>query len=75
MANVSELRLVPNFRGTMSLIYNGRSYRLKHTGKRNKYWRCSKDREGCKGVVWTDLNVTQVIRQKDHMRNCPMDQP
>ncbi|KRY99980.1 hypothetical protein T11_7562 [Trichinella zimbabwensis] len=45
MAEVSELRLVPNRSGSMSL-----------------------------DVVWTNLDVTSVITQKDHMESCPVDE-
>ncbi|KRY53001.1 hypothetical protein T03_9472 [Trichinella britovi] len=60
MADVSELRLVKNRYGGLSLVYEGRAYKLKHTG--------------CKGAMWTNLEVTAVISQKDHMENCPMDE-
>ncbi|KRX58645.1 hypothetical protein T09_12395 [Trichinella sp. T9] len=82
MADVSELRLVKNRYGGLSLVYEGRAYKLKHTGKQKKYWGCSKaraecaasDKQGCKGAMWTNLEVTAVISQKDHMENCPMDE-
>ncbi|KRY49185.1 hypothetical protein T03_6935 [Trichinella britovi] len=41
MADDSDLRLVPNRRGGMSLVHEGRAYKLKRAG-RQKYWRCSK---------------------------------
>ncbi|KRX22876.1 hypothetical protein T07_15031 [Trichinella nelsoni] len=28
------------------------------------------DKEGCKGAVWTDLEVTAVINRKDHVETC-----
>ncbi|KRX34115.1 hypothetical protein T09_10570 [Trichinella sp. T9] len=31
-------------------------------------------REGCKGVIWTNLDVTYVITQKDHIESCPVDE-
>ncbi|XP_003366864.1 hypothetical protein Tsp_14186 [Trichinella spiralis] len=31
-------------------------------------------REGCKGVIWTNLDVTYVITQKDHIESCSMDE-
>ncbi|XP_003376777.1 NADH-ubiquinone oxidoreductase chain 5 [Trichinella spiralis] len=33
-----------------------------------------KDKQGCKGAMWTNLEVTAVISQKDHMENCPVDE-
>ncbi|KRX35019.1 hypothetical protein T05_8414 [Trichinella murrelli] len=41
MANVPELHLVQNHCGGMSLVYEGRAYKLKRAD-RQKYWRCSK---------------------------------
>ncbi|KRY31620.1 hypothetical protein T03_16849, partial [Trichinella britovi] len=29
------------------------------------------DKEGCNGAVWTNLNVTTVIKQNDHIESCP----
>ncbi|KRX71059.1 hypothetical protein T06_5300 [Trichinella sp. T6] len=51
----------------------GRAYKLKHAGKQ-KYWRCSKDKEGCGGAVWTDLEVPAGIDRKDHVENCRVDE-
>ncbi|KRX22281.1 hypothetical protein T09_234, partial [Trichinella sp. T9] len=28
------------------------------------------DKKGCKGAVWTDLEVTAVINRKDHVETC-----
>ncbi|KRZ66472.1 hypothetical protein T10_8692, partial [Trichinella papuae] len=68
MADVCELRLVPNHSGSMSLVYEGRAYKLKRIGKQKKYEWCSK------GVIWTNLDVTSVIKQNDHIENCPVDE-
>ncbi|XP_003366558.1 conserved hypothetical protein [Trichinella spiralis] len=54
----------------MGLAFEGRSYKLKHTGKQKKCWRCSKDKKGCGGAVWTDIEVTAVINRKDHAETC-----
>ncbi|KRZ70519.1 hypothetical protein T10_5304 [Trichinella papuae] len=74
MADVSELRLVKNRYGGLSLVYEGRAYKLKRSGKEKKYWLCSKDKQGCKAVIWTNLEVTTVIHQNDHIETCPVDQ-
>ncbi|KRZ75531.1 hypothetical protein T10_4101 [Trichinella papuae] len=74
MADISELHLVPNRSGSMSLVYEGRAYKLRYTGKQKKHWVCSKDKEGCKGAIWTNLDVTAVITQKDHIESCPVDE-
>ncbi|KRY54613.1 hypothetical protein T03_5876, partial [Trichinella britovi] len=68
------LCLVPNRGGSMALVFEGRSYKLKYTGKQKKCWRCSKDKKGCKGAVWTDLEVTAVINRKDHVETCQVDE-
>ncbi|KRZ15185.1 hypothetical protein T11_16070 [Trichinella zimbabwensis] len=70
MANISELRLVANQGGSMSLVHEGRIYKLKHTGKQKKYCRCSKDKEGCGGAMWMGLEVTAVIDRKDYVETC-----
>ncbi|KRY21946.1 hypothetical protein T12_6728, partial [Trichinella patagoniensis] len=45
------------------------TYKLKRARKQ-KYWRCSKDKEGCGGAVWTDLEVPAGIDRKDHVETC-----
>ncbi|KRX50253.1 hypothetical protein T05_5110 [Trichinella murrelli] len=69
----SKLRLVPNCCGGMSLVHEGRVYKLKRAA-RKKYWRCSKDKKGCGGAIWTNLDVTLVIKQNDHIESCPVDE-
>ncbi|KRZ22465.1 hypothetical protein T4B_10483 [Trichinella pseudospiralis] len=39
----------------MSLVYQGRVY---------------KDKKGCDGAMWTNLDVTSVIKQNDHVESC-----
>ncbi|KRZ14219.1 hypothetical protein T11_3936 [Trichinella zimbabwensis] len=70
MADISELRRVPNRGGSTSLVSQGRTYKLRYTNKQKKHW-C---REGCKGVIWTNLDVTSVIMKKDHIESCPVDE-
>ncbi|KRX34778.1 hypothetical protein T05_7185 [Trichinella murrelli] len=70
MADVPDLRLVPNCCGGMSLVYEGRAYKLKRSGKQ-KYW---KDKKGCGGAIWTNLDVTSVSKQNDHIESCPVDE-
>ncbi|KRY51385.1 hypothetical protein T03_1284 [Trichinella britovi] len=41
---------------------------------KQKYWRCSKDKEGCGGAVWTDLEVPAGIDRKDHVETCRVDE-
>ncbi|KRX52259.1 hypothetical protein T09_6919 [Trichinella sp. T9] len=51
----------------------GRAYKLKRAG-RQKYWRCSKDKEGCGGAIWTNLDVTSVIMRNDPIESCQVDE-
>ncbi|KRZ01673.1 hypothetical protein T11_10624 [Trichinella zimbabwensis] len=74
MADVPELHLVPNRSGSMSLVFEGREYKLRYTGKQKKHWVCSKDKKGCGGAIWTNLDVTSVIKQNDHIESCPVDE-
>ncbi|KRZ77523.1 hypothetical protein T10_727 [Trichinella papuae] len=32
------------------------------------------DKEGCGGAIWTNLDVTAVIKQNDHIGSCPVDE-
>ncbi|XP_003376459.1 putative polyketide synthase, type I [Trichinella spiralis] len=77
MADVPELHLVTNRCGGMTLVHEGRAYKLKRADK-HKYWRCSKVcaectacvPKGCGSAVWTDLEVPAGIDQKDHVETC-----
>ncbi|XP_003381414.1 conserved hypothetical protein [Trichinella spiralis] len=69
-ANVPELHVVQNRCGDTSLVYEGRAYKLKRAA-RKKYRRCSQDKKGCGGAVWTNLDVTTVIKRNDHIESCP----
>ncbi|KRX77146.1 hypothetical protein T06_2585 [Trichinella sp. T6] len=73
MSVVPELRLVPNCCGGMSLVHEGKVYKLKRAASK-KYWRCSKDKKGCGGAIWTNLDVTSVIKRNDHIESCPVDE-
>ncbi|KRX82813.1 hypothetical protein T06_16344 [Trichinella sp. T6] len=73
MSVVPEIRLVQNRCGGTSLVYEGRAYKLKRAA-RKKYWRCSQDKKGCGGAVWTNLDVTTVIKRNDHIESCPVDE-
>ncbi|KRY54596.1 hypothetical protein T03_14784 [Trichinella britovi] len=39
---MSELCLVPNYGGSISRVYEGRAYKLKHARRQRKYWISSK---------------------------------
>ncbi|XP_003382182.1 conserved hypothetical protein [Trichinella spiralis] len=70
MADDSDLRLVPNRRGGMSLVHEGRAYKLKRAGRRI----LEVLEKGCGGAVWTNLDVTTVIKRNDHIESCPVDE-
>ncbi|KRY83011.1 hypothetical protein T4D_16521 [Trichinella pseudospiralis] len=70
--DVSQLSLVKSNCGSMCLIYEDRTYKLKNINKQKKYWDIQKymlnDKEGC--TMWaTNLEVTAVINGKDHMES------
>ncbi|XP_003367237.1 conserved hypothetical protein [Trichinella spiralis] len=58
----------------MSLVYEGRAYKIKFTGKQRKCWGCSKDKKGYKDAVSTNVDITAVLRQTCHMGASPVDQ-
>ncbi|XP_003371085.1 conserved hypothetical protein [Trichinella spiralis] len=75
MVDISELRFVTIRGGSTSLVFSRKDiYKLRYTNKQRKHWVCSKGRKGCKGVIWTNLDVTYVITQKDHIESCPVDE-
>ncbi|KRZ66943.1 hypothetical protein T10_1517 [Trichinella papuae] len=90
MAVVPKLHPLPNRSGSMSLVYEGRAYKLRHTlvnktniGFAQKYAliiQCVSflilvyDKTGCGGAIWTNLVVTSVIKHYDHIESCPVDE-
>ncbi|KRX88286.1 hypothetical protein T4E_8382 [Trichinella pseudospiralis] len=74
MADITELRLVANRGVRMSLGFERIAYKLKQVCKQKKYWRCSRDRKDCGNAVWTDVEVTAVINQKDHIEIWRIDE-
>ncbi|KRY33222.1 conserved hypothetical protein [Trichinella spiralis] len=66
MADIPKLRLVTNRRGNTPLVYEGRAYKLLHTGKR--------DKKECKRGVTNNLDVTAVIRRTPHGDDSPVDE-
>ncbi|KRZ66282.1 hypothetical protein T10_3186 [Trichinella papuae] len=69
MAVVPKLHPLPNRSGSMSLVYEGRAYKLRHTLLILVY-----DKTGCGGAIWTNLVVTSVIKHYDHIESCPVDE-
>ncbi|KRY82074.1 hypothetical protein T4D_16 [Trichinella pseudospiralis] len=74
MADITELRLVANRGVRISLGFERIAYKLKQVCKQKKYWRCSRDRKDCGNAVWTDVEVTAVINQKDHIEIWRIDE-
>ncbi|KRX87210.1 hypothetical protein T4E_4958 [Trichinella pseudospiralis] len=72
-ADVPELHLVLNRGGSRALVFEGREYKLNHTGKQKKCCRCSKYKKDCKGAVRTDLEVAAVIDRKHYVETCRVD--
>ncbi|KRZ03922.1 hypothetical protein T11_5598 [Trichinella zimbabwensis] len=59
MGDVSQLSLVKSNCGSMCLVYEGRTCKLKNT-------------KGC--TMWTNMEVTAMISEKDHIESCLVDQ-
>ncbi|KRY23081.1 hypothetical protein T12_15034 [Trichinella patagoniensis] len=83
MTDVTELHPAPNRCGGMSLVHEGRAYKLNVPENRNiggarKYVlnvQCvSFDKKGCGGAIWANFHVTSVIKQNDHIESCPVDE-
>ncbi|KRZ18783.1 hypothetical protein T11_4535 [Trichinella zimbabwensis] len=68
MADIFELRLVPNRCGGMSLVYEGRTYKVKYAG--SKRFVLEWDKQGCKSAISTNLDVTTVLKQIPYMETC-----
>ncbi|KRY42763.1 hypothetical protein T01_14760 [Trichinella spiralis] len=75
MSANSELRLVTNRCGKLSFVFEGKAYKLKHTGKKKKYLGCSKNKIGCRNEMCRNLKVTAIISQKDRVERFPVDSP
>ncbi|KRY05261.1 hypothetical protein T03_572, partial [Trichinella britovi] len=65
MADIFELRFVPNRGGSTSLVSHGRTYKLRYTNKQRKHWVCSKVCAKC---------TVSVLRQR-RLQGCHMDKP
>ncbi|XP_003376594.1 hypothetical protein Tsp_00792 [Trichinella spiralis] len=37
-------------------------------------WSNLVDKKGCGGAIWTNLDVTSVSKQNDHIESCPVDE-
>ncbi|KRY30893.1 hypothetical protein Tsp_09058 [Trichinella spiralis] len=68
-----NLHLVLNNRNNYNLVYEGRVHFLKHTNFEEKQWVCSHVRSGCRGTVYTNLEVSTVSRTEPHAETCTAD--
>ncbi|KRZ85301.1 hypothetical protein T08_3913 [Trichinella sp. T8] len=41
---------------------------------RCEIWTNSVDKKGLGGAIWTNLDVTSVIKRNDHIESCPVDE-
>ncbi|KRZ82970.1 hypothetical protein T08_2500 [Trichinella sp. T8] len=62
MDGTFKLRHAPNCCGGMSFVHEGRALA-----------KCT-DKKGCGGAIWTNLDVTSVIKRNDHIESCPVDE-
>ncbi|KRY44838.1 hypothetical protein T03_17813 [Trichinella britovi] len=62
MTVLPKLRHAPNCCGGMSFVHEGRALA-----------KCT-DKKGCGGAIWTNLDVTSVIKRNDHIESCPVDE-
>ncbi|KRX91776.1 hypothetical protein T4B_5764 [Trichinella pseudospiralis] len=70
MADISDLRLVANRRGGMSIVYESRAYILRYTGKRMANWGCSKVQKW----LTTNMDMTAVLKRTPHSDDCMVDE-
>ncbi|KRZ84023.1 hypothetical protein T08_9583 [Trichinella sp. T8] len=64
MADIPVLCLVPNRGSSMAFVFEGRAYKLKHTGKQKKCWRCSKVCVECTACVPSEQGVMDTLIQQ-----------
>ncbi|KRZ49576.1 hypothetical protein T02_11714, partial [Trichinella nativa] len=68
-----EIQFVFTQRNQQKLVYRGRCYTLKRTNRNDKCWICASVIRGCRGIVSTNLEVTEVIRLSEHAKSCPIN--
>ncbi|KRY56727.1 hypothetical protein T03_6881 [Trichinella britovi] len=70
----ADLHLVLNNRNKYNLVYEGRVHNLRHTNFEDKQWVCQRVRSGCRGTVYTNLEVNTVLRSTPHSETCTADE-
>ncbi|KRX45372.1 hypothetical protein T05_3230 [Trichinella murrelli] len=63
-----NLHLVLNER-----VHEGRVYNLKHTNMQDKLWVCRRVKKGCRGSIFTNLDVDAVLDCNPHADDCTPD--
>ncbi|KRZ67120.1 hypothetical protein T10_9185 [Trichinella papuae] len=63
-----NLHLVSNER-----VHEGRVYNLKHTNMEDKHWVCRRVKKGCRGSMYTNLDVDTVLSSAPHADDCIPD--
>ncbi|KRZ65698.1 hypothetical protein T10_11254 [Trichinella papuae] len=66
-----EIQFVSTQRKQQKLVYRGRCYTLKRTNRSDKCWTCAT--RGCRGILWTNVEATRVIRISEHAESCRVD--
>ncbi|KRX24234.1 hypothetical protein T07_5209 [Trichinella nelsoni] len=59
--------------GNCNLIHEGRVYNLKHTNMQDKLWVCRRVKKGCRGSIFTNLDVDAVLSSDPHADDCTPD--
>ncbi|KRY28507.1 hypothetical protein T01_1366, partial [Trichinella spiralis] len=68
-----NLHLVLNERGNYNLVHEGRVYNLKRTNMQDKQWVCRQVKKGCRGSIYTNLDVDAVLDCNPHADDCTPD--
>ncbi|XP_003366243.1 conserved hypothetical protein [Trichinella spiralis] len=68
-----NLHLVLNERGNYNLVHEGRVYNLKRTNMQDKLWVCRRVKKGCRGSIFTNLDVDAVLDCNPHADDCMPD--
>ncbi|KRX33130.1 hypothetical protein T05_6948, partial [Trichinella murrelli] len=81
-----KLRLVTSLRWYVSCLKAGHTgvTLLRRTKSERANWSgpggsepddpAQRDKKGCGGAIWTNLDVTSVIKRNDHIESCPVDE-
>ncbi|KRY20124.1 hypothetical protein T12_715 [Trichinella patagoniensis] len=68
-----NLHLVLNERGNYNLVHEGRVYNLKRTNMEDKQWVCRRVKKGCRGSIYTNLDVNGILSSDSYADDCTPD--